>query len=119
LHERQPEWLGATVHECTSAIDGGAIYGTTRASLESDDGTGAVFARCVVAGADLYEKVVRQILEGTAVAHPQDLRTGSEYRASMRSWRAELRVDRLLKEGLVRDFVAAGQADPSLARTDG
>jgi hypothetical protein len=26
LHEKEPQWLGATVHECTSAIDGGAIY---------------------------------------------------------------------------------------------
>lgn len=109
LYEGQPQWLGATVHECTSAVDGGAIYGTSRALLERDDGIGAVFGRCVVAGADLYARILRQVLNGGAIACPQDLTVGHEYRAAMRTWRAELRVKRMLAGGLIRDYVAAGQ----------
>jgi methionyl-tRNA formyltransferase len=109
LHEGQPQWLGATVHECTSAVDGGAIYGTSRALLERDDGIGAVFGRSVVAGADLYARILRQVLNGGAFPIPQDLTVGREYRAAMRTWRAELRVKRMLSGGLIRDYVAAGQ----------
>jgi len=109
LHENEPGWLGATVHECTSAIDGGAIFGTAHAVLESSDGVAAVFARCVAVGADLYASVLQQVVDGTATGRPQDLSDGREFRASMRTWRAELRVERAIAKGLVRDFVAGRQ----------
>src|SRR5260370_26033895 len=43
LHEREINFLGATVHTCTSDVDGGAIFGTATATLEADDRLGAVF----------------------------------------------------------------------------
>lgn len=111
LHDNEPHWLGATVHECTSAIDGGAVFGTVRAVLEATDGVSAVFARCVSAGADLYATVLRQVVDGVATGQQQDLSDGREFRASMRTWRAELRVERAIASGLVRDYVLAGQPD--------
>jgi hypothetical protein len=68
-----------------------------------------VFARCVADGADLYASVLQQVADGTATGEPQDLSDGREFRASMRTWRAELRVDRAIANGLVRDYVAARQ----------
>lgn len=109
LYNGEPQWLGATVHECTADVDGGAVYGTARARLEASDGVAEVFGRCVVAGADLYAHVTADALAGTAAATPQDLRQGTDYRVAARDWRAELVVRRALRDGLVRDYVAAGQ----------
>jgi len=102
LHNREPEWVGATVHECTSAIDGGSIFGIRRASLAGNEGVAGVFARAVIAGANLYSEVVNDVLVGHAFSQPQDLTQGREYRAASRDWRAELRVHRQLKSGLLQ-----------------
>ena len=95
LHERELDWIGATVHTCTSDIDGGSIYRTGSAILEPDDGIGAVFGRCVVTGSALYKAVVQDLVSHRDVkAIPQDLSAGREYRVAMRGWLAELRVMR-------------------------
>ena len=108
LHEREPHWVGATVHTCTSNLDGGAIFGTATASLTADDGLGAVFGRCVVVGAALYKQVVQDIIIGRATnGTTQDLSAGREYRVAMRGWIAELRVAWLIYRGLIRDHPAA------------
>ncbi|MGH9189524.1 MAG: formyl transferase [Acidimicrobiales bacterium] len=105
----EPQYVGATVHVCTSDIDGGHIYSTARARLEPDDGVRALFARTVAVGAELYAQVVTDILSGVATATPQELTHGVEYRVAMRTWRHELAVWVKLRRGLVRDYVAAGQ----------
>ncbi len=116
LHRQEPEWLGATVHECTAKVDGGAIYAVARPHLAANDGVGEVFARCVAEGARLYAKVVGDVMAGTAVGNAQDLSAGTEYRAAMHDWRAELTVRSALRGGLIRDYVAAGQPEARDAR---
>lgn len=103
--------LGATVHECTSRIDGGDIFGIARAEVEADDGVGAVFARCVRAGAVAYARVLEDVVAGRGRRVPQDPALGREFRAAMRTARAERRVHELLGAGLLRDYVAAGRPD--------
>jgi folate-dependent phosphoribosylglycinamide formyltransferase PurN len=104
LHERELNFLGATVHTCTSDVDGGAIFGTAAATLEANDRLGAVFGRCVIAGTALYKRMVDDLINGREIqANPQDLSTGREYRVAMRGWAAELRVARLILGGLIQD----------------
>ena len=89
-------------------MDGGGIYGTVRATLASQDRSGAVFGRCVVAGSALYKRVTDDFANGREVKTvPQDLSSGKEYKVAMRGWRAELRVARVLRHGLVREFALA------------
>jgi len=64
--------VGATVHECTKDIDGGKIFGTTRAELSPDDDVFSVFARSVIAGADLYLRIVRELLAGRLTGVQQE-----------------------------------------------
>jgi methionyl-tRNA formyltransferase len=105
LYEQEPGFLGATVHTCTSDVDGGAIFGTAAAKLEPGDHLGAVFGRCVIAGAALYKRVVNDLSAGRDIlATPQDLSIGREYKVAMRGWAAELRVASLIRRGLIRDF---------------
>lgn len=115
---REPEWIGATVHECTAAIDGGRIFGVVHADWHSDDRVHDLFARALVSGADLYIDVVRRYLrDGTLSGERQDLSQGSEYRGYMRTLAAELRARGALRIGLLkrsrRRIEARAACDPT------
>jgi methionyl-tRNA formyltransferase len=88
----EPEWIGATVHECTSAVDGGRIFATGSARWTPADGLHGAFARAVARGSDLYVDAVRRYLDGDLEGEPQDLSSGIEYRGYMRTLRPELRA---------------------------
>jgi methionyl-tRNA formyltransferase len=79
LHENEPEKLGATVHECTSEIDGGQIFSCARSSLIAGDTLHHAFARAVVAGTEIYLNVLRKAQNDAVLGIPQDLRKGREY----------------------------------------
>lgn len=111
LYNRELNMVGATVHECTRNIDGGKIFGTVRAELHADDDVFSVFARSVMAGAQLYIDVVRQLIAGKLNGIDQDLSKGTEYRALMRNVRAERRVRKLIKEGIIRRYVESCRSD--------
>jgi methionyl-tRNA formyltransferase len=106
VHEGELNWIGATVHRCTSHVDGGAIYKTEAAILEPDDGLGAVFGRCVLTGSKLYKAVVQDLVSMQEVKTlPQELSEGREYKSAMRGWFAEIRVMRSINRGSIRDYV--------------
>lgn len=114
VHDGELNWIGATVHRCTSDVDGGAIYGTEAAMLEPNDGLGAVFGRCVVTGSKLYRTVVHDLVSMREVKTlPQDLSDGAEYKSSMRGWLAEIRVMRSINRGSIRDYAKKGCATAS------
>ena len=105
LYNRELNFIGATVHECTANLDGGAIFGTATASLDPGDSLGAVFGRCVIVGSTLYKRIVADLFDGRAInSAPQDLFKGKEYKAALRGWRAEFRVAWLISNGLIRDY---------------
>ena len=87
-------------------LDGGAVYGTATAKLVAEDSIGAVFGRCVVAGSALYKRVVDNLISTREInSFSQDLSAGKEYKVAMRGWRAEFKVARLIRHGLIRDHV--------------
>jgi methionyl-tRNA formyltransferase len=112
IHNGEPGMCGATVHEICSTIDGGPIYATSVARLEPGDGVHTVFARAVVAGAELYAGTVADLTRagGNPQGEPQDLRAGAEYRSHMRGLRAERRARRRLRDGLLDQPVAGSQS---------
>lgn len=123
LHQGELDWIGATVHRCTSDVDGGAIYRTEAAMLEPDDGLGAVFGRCVVTGSRLYRTVVQDLVSMQEVETlPQVLSDGREYKSAMRGWLAEIRVMRSINRGSIRDYVKQNRAKayqrPAACRMD-
>ena len=107
IHNGEPEFVGATVHECTAALDGGQIFATRKAILRKKDGLHHVFGRAVTAGAEAYAEVItaaqKQKLKGSA----QDLSIGHEYRGSARGFISEVRarwqVARLQKQWTTPD----------------
>ena len=104
VHNEELSMLGATVHECTKDVDGGKIFGTVHAKPEPGDSLFDIFARCVIAGAQLYSDTVQALCKGELQATFQDLRIGTEYKASLRGLRAEWRTRRKLKAGLISSY---------------
>ena len=106
LHQGELNYIGATVHACTSDVDGGLIYSIAPATMQAQDGLGAVFGRCVVIGSSIYKTAVQDLIsERGTKAVPQNLRDGKEYKAVMRGWIAEFRVMLAIRRGLIRDYV--------------
>jgi methionyl-tRNA formyltransferase len=105
LYNNELQMLGATIHKCTMQLDGGFIFATGRARLHEDDDLDSVFARCVMVGADLYVKVVKDVLAGKLEGNPQDLSIGREYKGVMWNVRADLKIRRQIRNGLVRRYV--------------
>jgi len=90
IHNNEPDWVGATVHECTAEVDGGRIFAIRHAQLYRNDGLHHVFARAVVAGTDAYLGVVGAALHGQLLGERQNLSEGHEYRGSARGLCSEL-----------------------------
>jgi folate-dependent phosphoribosylglycinamide formyltransferase PurN len=109
LYNQELHMLGATVHECVKEVDGGRIFGTTGIHLHAGDDLFAVFERCVAAGADLYVKKVQELLEHGLEGKPQDFSIGMEYKAILRDARAERKVRRSIREGMIRRYVESNQ----------
>lgn len=92
IHNGEPEWAGATVHALDTGVDSGAIFRTVRAGAVPGDDEATLFSKSVKAGADAYVQVIRDVSTGTAVATPQRLEDGTEYRFVNRTLLSELRV---------------------------
>lgn len=101
IHRKEPEYLGATVHECVAAVDGGRIFASVRATVLPGDDVHAVLGRCVQVGADAYADALDTYASGRLEGEAQDLSQGQEYRMAMRGIGAEWSVRRRLRTGLV------------------
>lgn len=106
LHNEEPEWIGSTVHILATKVDAGSILTTVRPKIAADDGVASLFAKCVKVGARAYAEQILAVIAGTARATPQDLSIGHQYRFVDRTVKAERRVGKLLKDGLLHRYAS-------------
>ncbi|ABL68207.1 formyl transferase [Paracoccus denitrificans] len=102
----EPQMTGMTLHETTSAIDGGAIIHQTVAPLDRNDGLHDIAGRTVKAYADELPPLLRTVLE-------RDLPSGKVQKTSGKIWTsADWRPDhlRLIYE-VYNDRIAAAAVD--------
>jgi methionyl-tRNA formyltransferase len=92
MRDMRPDMVGATVHECTSDVDGGLIYARKAATLQADDDLHAVFARAVEVGAHIYVDVVERAVAGSLSGEPQDLDQGIEFHGTQMGIMSELGI---------------------------
>jgi methionyl-tRNA formyltransferase len=103
LYSGEPHMVGITVHDCTAALDGGAIHAGASVDLEPDDDAFLAFARCVKVGAEVYASVAARLADGTPRApRPQDLATGRLYRFVDRTFAHDLAMECKVRLGIVR-----------------
>ena len=106
LYNGELQKIGATVHDCTSDIDGGNIYSRVSVRVEEDDDPFSVFARCVKAGAITYSKVARSFVEGRVInVQKQDLSLGRMYRFRDRTFVNDLRMEFLIRSGKLKSVI--------------
>jgi methionyl-tRNA formyltransferase len=98
--------LGVTVHACTPALDGGAIYARASVRLEPDDDHFTAFARCVQRGAELYAHIAQLLATGEMLNPiPQDA-IGRSYRFADRTFIHDLTMEARIRTGHVRRLIA-------------
>ena len=107
--------FGVTVHRIERTVDAGAIVGQVRFPIRPEDTGLSLFSRCLTAGAELFSRVVAQIIRGEALTDvPQDLTRRRLYRHRDA---LEDRID--WNEAAVRivDFIRAGNYEPFASPT--
>lgn len=98
IYNQEFNQLGATVHKCISNIDAGIIYKKGSITVDHEDDIHSIFAKCVVRGGSLYMTVIDELLlNNTLDGESQNLETGEEYRASMKTWIHEIQARKNLK----------------------
>jgi methionyl-tRNA formyltransferase len=108
LHDETPDQIGVTIHLMDAGVDSGPILATGKPRIAADDDEHSLFFKCVRTGTPLYIEAIRSIVAGTANPEPQALETGRSFRFVDRTFRAERRVERLLRKGLLRRHAATG-----------
>lgn len=104
LHNKEPQWIGATAHLLTDSLDAGAILATCRTPISRDDDEASLFYKTVKVGAPMYADSIKRLASGTASPMKQDTTQGREYRFLDRTLTAELRVRKALARGLLTCF---------------
>jgi len=119
LREGRPELVGVTVHHIDSGIDSGDLIFTARPELEPSDTFERIEAKVFLLGIELALRAVHLLQMGQAPRVKQWMggklflkRTGYDYQPWYR-----FEVRRILKRGLIRDYLAARETRDSQVRT--
>jgi folate-dependent phosphoribosylglycinamide formyltransferase PurN len=115
---REPEYIGVTVHAVDPGIDTGGIIFQTRPALHPDDDLNTIFLKVIAEGVDLAADAVECFAEGSVRLHPQPGDTGRLYLTKdFNAGVARLCLS-LLEEGIIGRYlarkVAADSAVPLL-----
>jgi methionyl-tRNA formyltransferase len=114
--------FGVTIHRMERAVDAGAIVGQVRFPIRPEDTGLSLFSRCLASGAELFARIVAQIIRGEALTDvPQDLTRRRLYRHRDA---LEDRIDWNEPAVGIIDFIRAGNYEPFasptyVARLDG
>jgi methionyl-tRNA formyltransferase len=102
--------FGVTVHRMEQRIDAGAIVGQSRFPIRPGDTGLSLFSRCLAAGAELFPRIIAQIVRGEPLADiPQDLTRRKLYRHRDA---LDGRIDWNDSAQRVVDFIRAGNYEP-------
>lgn len=107
--------FGVTVHRIEPRVDAGAIVGQQRFPIRPDDTGLSLFSRCLAQGAELFSRIVLQIIRGeTLIDIPQDLTRRRLYRQRDA---LDDRIDWNDSAARVIDFIRAGNYEPFASPT--
>jgi UDP-4-amino-4-deoxy-L-arabinose formyltransferase/UDP-glucuronic acid dehydrogenase (UDP-4-keto-hexauronic acid decarboxylating) len=107
--------FGVTVHRMEQRIDAGAIVGQLRFPIRPDDTGLSLFSRCLAAGAELFPRIIAQIVRGETLGDvPQDLTRRRLYRHRDA---LDGRIDWNESAEKIVDFIRAGNYEPFASPT--
>lgn len=102
LYNREPEKVGCTLHYIDAGIDTGRLIAHVSPEVKADDDELTLFWRSVKASAAVYTELLQRLAKGEKLGAPQPGK-GRLYQVKQRGLRHERKVEKLLKEGLLRE----------------
>lgn len=117
---REPEYIGVTVHNVNAGIDSGGIIYQTKPLLESGDDLNSIFLKVIAEGIELMVKAIEEIsVSGSVASYPQSLDTGRLYQ--MKDFDADAARSCLknLEDGLIREYLSGREEHDSRVKLFG
>lgn len=103
LYNGEPEKIGCTLHYIDAGIDTGLLIAHVCPEVRPDDDELALFWRSVKESAQVYAELMQRIVQGESLGVVQHGK-GRLYQVNQRGMRQELAVERMLREGLLRNL---------------
>jgi methionyl-tRNA formyltransferase len=100
LYNGEPEKVGCTLHYIDAGIDTGRLIAHVCPEIRPDDDELVLFWRSVKESARVYAELMRRLAQGDSVGVAQHDK-GRLYQVKQRGLRHELRVGRMLRNGLL------------------
>jgi hypothetical protein len=117
---REPEYIGVTVHHINAGIDTGDIIFQTRPVLKKDDDLNALFLKVVAEGIELAVKAIEEIsVQGSVAAYPQPGNTGRLYQVKDFNWEAAHACIKNLEEGIIGEYLSRQQERDAKVKLSG
>jgi folate-dependent phosphoribosylglycinamide formyltransferase PurN len=103
LYNAEPEKIGCTLHYIDAGIDTGRLIAHVSPGLNPDDDELALFWRSVKESAQVYAELMQRLAQGESLGVAQHGK-GRLYQVKQRGLRQELAVERMLRDGLLRNL---------------
>lgn len=102
---REPEYVGATVHFVSPGIDDGDIVHQGRPEIHPSDNPESLYVKVVQLGVEMMASAVAGVADGSAWRYPLE-RRGDLYLSSMVTPQVLEKAWRATEEGVVVDYLA-------------
>jgi methionyl-tRNA formyltransferase len=103
---REPEYIGVTVHSVDAGIDTGGIIFQTKPRLQPEDDLNTIFLKVIAEGVELAADAIECVSAGTVRLYPQPPDTGRLYLSKdFNAGVARLCLS-LLEEGIIGRYLA-------------
>lgn len=102
LYNGEPEKVGCTLHFIDAGIDSGKLIAHVCPEVHEGDDELTLFWRAVRDSAEIYAEVLERFARGETMGEAQPSK-GRLYQVRDRGWRHELRLARMLRNGLLHE----------------
>ncbi len=117
---REPEYIGVTVHHVNAGIDTGDIIYQTRPLLEKGDDLNSIFLKVIAEGIELMVKAIEEISnKGDILSHQQPRNTGRLYQMKDFDVMAARACLKNLEEGLISEYLSMKEERDSEVKLPG
>ena len=104
VYNREPEYVGATVHYVSEGVDDGDIIYQGRPAISEDDNQETLYVKVVKLGIELMLKALGDIEDGTVKRHPLT-RKGRLYLGRQVTPAVVRKTWKTVREGAIRDYL--------------
>jgi hypothetical protein len=117
---REPEYIGVTVHHVNAGIDTGDIIYQTKPLLQKDDDLNTIFLKVLAEGIELMVKAIEVITNtGSILSHTQPRNTGRLYQLKDFNADAGRTALKNLEDGLIKDYLSMREERDSRVKLPG